>query len=186
MNTSIAYDCPGNFVVGDAYEVCTKLEKHSADFVFLDPIYEQQEIIKALDLGFWLRKREGALICFMYPEQLVNLDYHPDRIAHWVKPISPKNNTKQYPRFVEAIAVFHGSWFGPDLNFHAKTGVFFDTHIGKIIHPHQKPYSLVEKLIRTHCPPEGRIVDPFSGSRVLKRVADQLGYESFSTDKKRW
>jgi len=182
----VHYDNPGTFYKCDAYSLYDKLEQHSADFVFLDPIYDPVELNKAIDLGWWLRKEGGAIICFMYPEQLSTLSIVPDRVAHWIKPPSPKNVSKRYPRFVEAIAVFHGDWFGPGLNFHSKTGLFFDTHIGPIIHPHQKPDSLVEKLIRTHCPPGGTIVDPFAGSRVVKKVADRLGYESLSTDKKEW
>lgn len=42
-------------------------------------------------------------------------------------------------------------------------------------HPCEKPVPLLEFLIRTYCPPEGRVLDPFAGCGSTGQAAAQCG-----------
>jgi len=38
------------------------------------------------------------------------------------------------------------------------------TSTGNLLHPSQKPVEVLEPLIRTYCPSDGLVLDPFCGS----------------------
>lgn len=175
----------GSFVKADFFDVCDNIEPESIDLVFMDPMYDDHGTINdAIDtVDSTLVKNTGAVICFMYPETVQHLiGTPPGQIAHWVKPVSTKNTVRRYSRFIEAICIWHGTYFNQDLHWSNRTGVFTDTIVEKEGHPFQKPYSLVEKLVLLHCPPGGTILDPFCGSKVVKKVADNHGFKSLSID----
>ncbi len=48
-------------------------------------------------------------------------------------------------------------------------------HPGKLIHPHEKPQPLLERLIKTSTAPGEFLVDPFGGSGSLVRAARSTG-----------
>lgn len=181
---------PGTFMQANCFDIFPKIQQKSIDLCFLDPMYDDIVTIDEAINGCYryLSKRSGAIICFMYPETIHHLEEipMPDQIVHWVKPVSTKNTTKKYSRFIEAICIWHGEYFNQNLHWSNRTGVFTDTIVEKESHPFQKPYSLVEKLILLHCPPEGSILDPFCGSQVVKKVADYHGFKSLNIDKENW
>ena len=170
---------PGTVIISDCYEILNFDLEH-ADYCFLDPIYDDISIPKAWDAFFPIAY---AVTCFMYPEQTPHV-VGANQICHWTKPVSTKNTTKKYSRFVEAIAVKHGNYFNKNLHWSTRTGIFTDTLIEKQIHPYQKPFSLVEKLVLLHTPPGGTVLDPFCGSQVVKAVCDKHGFRSLSIDLK--
>jgi len=174
------FDHPGKIIIGDCYDVV----EHDlrADYCFLDPPYDNEAVSRAWKV---FSNSASAVTCFLYPE-LIPAAIGAEQICHWVKPISTKNTAKKYSRFVEAIAVKHGPYFNQDLHWSTRTGVFTDTLIEKQIHPHQKPFSLVEKLVLLHTPPGGTVLDPFCGSRVVKAVCDKHGFQSLSIDVTDW
>lgn len=181
---------PGIFVQADCFDILPNIQHKSIDLCFLDPMYDDITTIKKVirKCHRLFSKSSGAIICFMYPEIVYCLEDvpAPDQIVHWVKPVSTKNTTKKYSRFIEAICIWHGEYFNQNLHWSNRTGVFTDTIVEKGSHPFQKPYSLVEKLILLHCPPGGSILDPFCGSQVVRKVADNHGFKSLSIDKENW
>lgn len=169
---------PGTVVIDDCYRVLEREKIVVVDYCFLDPPYKPASVIRAWRV---FTEIANAVTCFMYPEQA---GWAPgaDQVCHWTKPVSTKNTTKRYSRFVEAIAVKHGPYFNQGLHWSTRTGVFTDTLIGKQAHEHQKPFSLVEKLVLLHTPSGGTVLDPFCGSQVVKQVCDKHGFRSLSID----
>lgn len=168
----------------DAYELT---ECEHANLVLMDPVYGQPEVNRALDLAMSHRASGGAIVCFMYPEDVMGLKHKPDQILHWVKPISTKNTVRRYSRFVEAIAVWHGRTFNQDMHWSCRTGVFTDTLGQKHAHPWRKPYSLIEKLVLLHTNPGDLVFDPFAGTCVTHDVCVDNGRASVCVEKDyRW
>jgi len=175
------YSLPGNVLIGDFFNHLSALD--GCDFVFADPPYENDTIYWMLFQAMRIDRCVPGIM-FMYPDNWIASQ--SDQVVHWVKPVSTKNTSRRYSSFVEAIAVWHGDFFSQNLHWSTRTGVFTDTLIDKQIHPHQKPYSLVEKLILLHTPPGGTVLDPFCGSQVVRRVCDKHGFRSLSIDLKDW
>lgn len=177
----------GNFVLCDVREVFDKISLYWFDFVFVDPPYSDRSLIS--DTMNQVIGGNRPAICFGYPEN--THWYHsagcaPDQIVHWVKPISTKNTRRKYSRFVEAIAVWHSCYFNDKLHWSTRTGVFTDSLSEVSDHPHQKPFSLVEKLVLLHCPPKGAVLDLFCGTRVVADVCAKHGMRSLGVDIKDW
>lgn len=174
-------------IIGDCFEVCKALDKQF-DLVFLDPDYNDISSIKcAIAISkAKLLKPGGALLCFMYPEDIPQDYYKPDQVCHWIKPLNSRNTKKRYSRFVEAICIWHGKFFNQELNAATRTGIFTDTLTYKHVHPYRKPYSLVEKLLLLHCPTCGWVLDMFGGSFVVNDVCRSLNFNSISIDKIDW
>lgn len=182
---------------GDSRQILPRLPDNCADLVLTDPPYEDPELLN-LAVREGRRLSKGAVVVFMYAEDVWDLDTKPEQIVHWTKPISTKNTSKKYSRFVEVACIWHGPYFNQNLHWSARAGIFTDRLIDKQSHPHQKPYSLIATLIKTHAPPlkplpplmeipskedleevngpGPYILDPFAGSGTVPHVANCLGY----------
>lgn len=176
--------------IADFFELFSNSEilTNVYDLVLLDPDYnELDDIEKAISISLYhLRKPGGAVLCFMYPEDIPQGMLKPDQVCHWIKPQNSRNTKKRYSRFVEAICVWQGDYFNQELNPANRTGIFRDTLIRKHKHPYRKPYSLIEKLILLHCPIGGNMIDPFAGTFVSNEVCEKYGINSLCIDKVDW
>lgn len=153
-------------------------DNRSFDLVIADPVYSNQaQLLLVSEL-----RRSHARICFCYPEDIRLFGSEPDQLCHWVKPVSTKNTSKKYSRFVEAIAVWHGPYFCQDIHWSCRTGVFTDHLVETSGHPWKKPFSLIEKLVRLHCPLGGSVLDLFSGSGTTEDVCKTLGIDCVSVE----
>lgn len=169
-------------VHGDCLDYMASLPKESVDLVIADPPYGDFPLINQA-IREARRVCRGASIFFMYAEDLVSLDQHPDQVLFWVKPVSTKNTSKRYSRFVEVIALYdleHGPYNKAHWSCH--TGIFTDCLISGEGHPYRKPRSLIEKLVVIHSNPGDVILDPFAGSGTVGSVARSLGRECISVD----
>jgi len=117
----------------------------------------------------------------MYPEDLCGLQKKPDVVLHWIKQPSTKNTVKSYSRFVEAIAVYNTCFSNRPYHWTQRTGVFTDTIIGSVNHPHKKPESLIEKLVLNHHE-QGVVLDPFGGSGTVEDVCRRFKIPSISIE----
>ncbi len=101
-----------------------------------------------------------------------------------MKPVSTKNTTKRYSRFIEVIALHNVAFHGDMLHWSNRTGVFTDALMCQQVHPWQKPESLIERLIRNHYnrDDKGVIFDPRAGSGVVHKVCKRLGISSVSVE----
>jgi hypothetical protein len=148
-----------------AYAAETKFDLVLAD----TPYGETQTINEMIEIG--TKITDNAALFFMYGEDLAKLDKAPDEVLYWVKPVSTKNTKRKYSRFVEPIAVYHGKYYGQrfgncgeGLHWSMRTGVFTDSLIENLWHPHQKPISLIQKLIANHCRWNDSVFDICAGS----------------------
>lgn len=72
----------------------------------------------------------------------------------------------------------------------ANPGNLIKTNVGggllghKLAHENEAPYpeALVEFFVKSFCPPNGRVLDPFSGSGTTIDVADRLGRKGVGCD----
>lgn len=162
------------------------LPSRAVDLVLADPPYGERELINA-SIGEALRVSRGASLFFMYAEDLCGLDMEPEQVLFWVKPVSTKNTSRRYSRFVEAIAAYgvSGSTYNR-LHWSCHTGIFTDTVIDSAGHPHRKPESLIEKLVLIHSNEDDLVLDPFAGSGTVGRVAERLGRRCVSVDIDPW
>ncbi len=169
------------WITGDSLTIMRAHKDDSVDLVIADPPYESPDLISAAIFEA-RRISRGATLCFMYLEDLSDLLYPPDRILVWLKPISTKNTTRNYSRFVEAIALYDHSGFAQQLYWANHTGVFTDQLIEKSEHPYKKPSSLIERLMLLHSNEGDLVFDPFAGSGTVKDVAMKLHRNSISVE----
>lgn len=174
------------WLTDNCLDVMRDLDPGSIDLVIADPTYGESDLINTAILES--ERLCKARIFFMYAEDLCSLDVStkPDQVCFWSKPVSTKNTSRRYSRFIEVICVWHGDYFNADLPWHNRTGVFTDTLLESSPHPWKKPPSLIERLIRLHLAPpyEGKtVLDPFAGSGTVADVCEKLGIECISIEK---
>lgn len=149
----------------------------NASLMIADPVYGTSDVGGLVSLAV---ARCLPACIFMMPEEVWGLPFRPQQLLHWVKPVSTKNTTKRYSRFVEAIACY-GVEFHSELHWSNRTGVFTDCLFTRE-HEWKKPEPLVERLIRNHWPGNGVVYDPCAGSRTVESICRKLGIPSFSVD----
>jgi DNA modification methylase len=157
------------WIVDDSFVVLPTIEDSSFDIVIADPPYDLNEDQKLFLHEQFLRISRGAVIVFSPPE---NQWIHPaDQYLFWKKPISTKNTSRRYSRFVEMIFVYRETVWNSGRHWSQYTNVFDDLVDNSKLHPFRKPPSLIERLIRNHTDEQMTILDPFAGSGVIQEVA---------------
>jgi len=134
-----------------------EMDSKSVNTIITDPPYD----ITSFPLSEFERICNGNIIVFCPPE---NQFFKPDEFLYWIKPLSTKNFSRKCGRFVEFILVKRQGGTFNSIHWSSMTGVFDDKIIEKIIHPFQKPLSLMEKLVRIYSNENDIILDPFVGS----------------------
>jgi DNA modification methylase len=170
-------------VTGDTFELIKELLPKSMDLVIADPPYDLNEFDKSFLQEQFLRVCRGRVIVFSPPENQWILP--ADQYLFWIKPISTKNTSKSYSRYVEMIFVYGSGTWNSNRHWSQYTNVFTDL-VDVSIHPHRKPPSLIERLILNHTNVGDVILDPFAGSRVVDTVAQRLGRKCISFEKEMW
>lgn len=84
-----------------------------------------------------------------------------------------------------------GAWFGDLENNHRRNWLVYDSYRhgqpGKTGHPTQKPLDFVAYLVRCLCPPDGTVLDCYSGSGTTAAAAVQMGRRFIGIEKdERW
>ena len=102
-------------------------------------------------------------IVFCPPENQWKIFPVPDQFLFWVKPISTKNTSKSYSRFVEMIQVFGRHGWNTNRHWSQYTNVFTDL-VEEKDHPYRKPLSMMERLVLNHTREGDWVIDPFMGS----------------------
>lgn len=163
-----------SWVCGDSFEILPTFPSNSIDFILTDPPYDLDNLQKAWLQNQFERICRGTIIVFAPPE---NQWVQPaDQILFWIKPISTKNTSKSYSRFVEMMFVYQmeSHKWNCDRHWSQYTNVFTDLVDDSSLHPYRKPPSLIERLIRNHTDTNDLILDPFAGSGVVWDVAHRL------------
>ena len=167
-----------HLIQGESLAVLKTMEDNSVDLVLMDPPYNfKYDVIIAIHKE--LIRIAKCIIVFCWPEnQWVE---GADQILFWIKPISTKNTSKSYSRFVEMIFIYGRNEWDPSRNWAQYTNVFHDLVDGNL-HPHQKPESLITRLILNHTKKGDMVLDPFMGSGTTGVVCSKTDREFIGID----
>lgn len=168
------------WIRGDTFDIIPSFNDQSFECILTDVPYnltrEQQERLHAR----FSRICKGVIIIFSPPE---NQWFLPaDQYLFWVKPISTKNTSRSYSRFVEMIFVYGSHVWNSDRHWSQYTNVFTDLVDDSSLHPYRKPPSLIERLIRNHTNVGDTVFDCFAGSGVVQDVCMKLERNSVSIE----
>ena len=168
---------------GDAFTLLTLMDDNQFDAIITDPPYDFKQEQKEYIHKQMKRVCKDTMVIFSPPE---NPWIHPaDQYLFWQKPISTKNTSKRYSRFVEMMFVYqlndNPTW-NCKRHWSQYTNVFMDLVDDSKVHPFRKPPSLIERLILNHTNEGDIILDPFAGSFVIAEVAERLGRDCVSIE----
>jgi DNA modification methylase len=167
-------------IQGNSFDLLPTLEGKSVDAILTDPPYDLNEWDKSFLHNQFLRICKGVVIVFMPPENQWVLP--ANQYLFWIKPISTKNTSKSYSRFVEMIFVYNTTTWNCKRHWSQYTNVFTDLVDDTKFHPYRKPPSLIERLILNHTNEGDLILDPFAGSFVVSEVAKRLNRKCISIE----
>lgn len=166
-------------VHGNAFSLLESLADNSVDCVLSDPPYDFNEQGKAKLVAECLRVSKGPVLLFCPPEnQFDNAECY----LFWIKPISTKNTSRRYSRFVEMICLYQHDTWNPDRHWSQYTNVFTDLVDGETAHPYEKPKSLIRRLVLNHTNPDGLVLDPFMGSGTTGVVCQEVGRDFMGSE----
>ncbi len=162
MNVNCLYNC-------DCLPFLQEMPAKSVDLILTDPPYDlsrsQQEVFQEQ----FLRVCRGSVIVFSPPENQWILP--ANQYLFWTKPISTKNTSRSYSRFVEMIFVYGNGTWNNNRHWSNYVNVFPDYVDDASQHPYRKPLSLLTRLILNHSNPEDIVLDPFAGSGATLEAA---------------
>ena len=164
----------------DSFSILPQMDGQSVDMILTDPPYnfelQQRDTMQAQ----MMRVSRGAVIVFSPPEN--QWAEACDQWLFWVKPISTKNTSKSYSRFIEMIQVWNGETWNADRHWSQYTNVFNDLVDDKL-HPYAKPLSMLERLIKNHTNVGDTVLDPFMGSGTTGLACKNLGRNFIGIEK---
>jgi len=159
--------------IGDSFGLIHQMPDDCVDIIFTDPPYDFKQNQKEWLHNQFLRISRGVVVVFSPPE---NQWIQPaNQYLFWIKPISTKNTSKRYSRFVEMIFVYDNGVWNTNRHWSQYTNVFTDLVDEKHLHPFRKPPSLAERIIKNHTNKRDIIFDPFAGSGIFCETALRLG-----------
>ena len=161
---------PHKIIHGEALDVMAKWSDNSFQAIITDPPYDLTKAEMEEYLLQFRRLAKGTIIIFAAPE---NQWPTSDQYLFWTKPISTKNTSRKYSRFVEVIHLYSEDKAVWNCKRHWSNyvNIFTDIIEEKIEHPYQKPIALLERLIRNHTSEGDWILDPFCGSGTTVKAA---------------
>lgn len=156
----------------NSYDILVGMEDKSVDVILTDPPYDFSYETKKKFQDEFTRVSRGWIIIFSPPENPWILP--ANQYLFWIKPISTKNTSKSYSRFVEQIFVYGSGTWNTNRHWSQYTNVFTDLVDNSSIHPYRKPPSMIERLILNHTNISNIILDPFMGSGSIGEVSKRL------------
>jgi len=165
-------------------EFLLQIPDKSIELVLTDPPYDFSDNVKRFIHKEFIRICKGTIIVFSPPENQWILP--ADQYLFWEKPISTKNTSKSYSRFVEMMFVYGRGKWNCKRHWSQYTNVFKDLVDDSSLHPYRKPPSLIERLILNHTDVGDIILDPFTGSGVVPDVATRLERNFIACDIVDW
>jgi hypothetical protein len=172
-------DC--KLIFGDSYKQDWKklTEGYPRVHVITDPPYTEYGN-KVIDVADFCGNivDEGSLLMFSPLDvSFLSLNCDPDEYILWIKALRTMNFTKRCgaSSFVEKISVFRWSLVFNALHWQQMTGVCYDLHEEKLLHPYQKPEALLRRLILIYTDPGDLVVDPFMGVGTAALACKKTG-----------
>ena len=177
INIENLYD---KWIVGDSWKWLPKFPDHSIPCILTDVPYDLNKEQKEWLHSQFVRISSGIIIVFSPPENQWILP--ANQYLFWEKPISTKNTSKNYSRFIEMIFIYGSHKWNCNRHWSQYTNVFKDLVDDTKSHPFRKPPSLIERLIRNHTDVGTVVFDPFAGSGVVWEVASRLKRKSINIE----
>ena len=165
----------------DSLEYLKQMSDKSVDCIITDPPYDFGYITQVNYQAEFTRVCKGNIIIFCPPENQWLPEY-VNQYLFWVKPISTKNTSKSYSRFVEMIMIFGEGTWNADRHWSQYTNVLTDLVESKE-HPYKKPLSLITRLVLNHTNPLDTVLDPFMGSGTVGEVCALNNRNYIGTEK---
>ena len=158
---------------GDCLDVLKGLQV-KVDAIITDAPYEIE-----FPLAFFRSICSGNIITFCKPE---NQFFKADEYAFWNKPPSPKNNTKRLCRNTEMILILRGETFNV-VPYPGTSNRWDDILEEASLYEHQKPLSLIERLVRIYTNPGDLVLDPYVGTGTMPMACERLGRRWIAIEK---
>lgn len=146
----------------ECMEILKGMKVNEVDAVITDPPYDFSYEEKD-NFQSEFKRISPLQIVFCPPENQWQMFPEADQYLFWIKPISTKNTSKNYSRFVEMIQVFGRHEWNLGRHWSQYTNVFRDL-VEEKDHPYRKPLSMMERLILNHTKKGDTVLDPFMGS----------------------
>lgn len=157
-------------IKSECYKQMVRMPDKHFDLILTDPPYDYDRLsIRTIHREF-LRLSKCVIVFAPPKNQWIE---GADQILFWIKPISTKNTAKNYSRFLEMIFVYGRNVWNSDRHWSQYTNIFTDLVDGKL-HPHQKPESLISRLILNHTNAGDMVCDPFMGSGTTGVICKKL------------
>lgn len=168
-------------VFGDTFELIKRIPDNSFSVIITDPVYTYTEEDKHYLQEEFLRVCNGVIIVFSPPENQWVLP--ADQYLFWIKPISTKNTSKNYSRFVEMLFVYGRHIWNSKRHWSQYPNVMTDL-VEERDHPWRKPISLIQRLVLNHSKEGDTIFDPFmgSGTTAIAAMKNNRHYFGFEND----
>lgn len=194
-----------NLLSGDCLEILKTLEDNSIDSVVTDPPYgmdyqsawrseserfkkipnDKKPFVWFLFDAFRVLKDGGALVCFSdwknqeaWRQAIEWAGFSIKSQVIWNREVHGMGDLKG------AFAPQHDVvWFATKGKFEfpgkRPKSVISSQRVnaGKLVHPNEKPVSLMEELISAVTSPSGVVLDPFMGSGATGKAAKNLGFK---------
>ena len=166
-------------IQGNSIELFESFPDKCVDMIFTDVPYDFTQDVKQYVHNQFLRISKGWIIVFSPPENQWILP--ADQYGFWIKPISTKNTSKSYSRFVEMLFFYGSGTWNTHRHWSQYTNVFTDL-VDEKHHEYRKPPSLIERIIQNHTNESDIIFDPFAGSYTIHDIALKLNRLCISID----
>lgn len=175
IDGSYTMSAPKIGIIGDSFTVLPRIPDKRFDAIITDVPYDLSVEQKQFLHSQFLRIAKSCVIVFSPPENQWILP--ADQFMFWIKPISTKNTSKNYSRFVEMMFLYKLPKYVWNIGRHWSqyTNVFTDLVDDASIHPYRKPPSLLDRLIRNHTNSGDVVLDPFFGSGSIGDACNRLG-----------
>jgi len=166
-------------IVGDSLQIMQQMDDNSVDIVITDPPYDWNKSQRDKAHGEIMRVTRTGAIVFCPPENL--WQYPAVQYLFWMKPVSTKNTSRKYSRFVELILVYGDVQWHSGYHWSQYTNIFQDL-VSDRKHPYAKPISMLERLIRNHTKENDIVLDPFMGSGTTLAASSRLNRRYIGID----
>lgn len=170
-------------IQNDAFFYLTKHGLH-VQLIIADPLYDWDASLKNKFHTLFMDTAKEVLV-YSPPENLWQPCSTSQETLHWVKPISTKNTSKHYSRFVEVVQDFYQDESQRVWNTHLHWYNYVNVLTDKVDskeHPWRKPLSQIMRFIEIHTHEGDWVLDPFAGCGVVMEACMLLNRNSVSID----
>ena len=155
------------------------------EYTSLDPIYEANSFKNKDENGFYALAKvtgEKSRPCAKYEYKGYNPEYGFRITQEKLKGLDDQNLLHYGKNMLYKKIYSHESKGVPVQNFWDDVYFISRSEKNKRKYPTQKPLKLLERIIKSSCPPDGWVLDPFCGSGTTAIASLNLDRNCITTD----